>query len=58
MGKKQFLGLLLMLVSGAAFAFATIIARLINTTTTITAMTIAVSRRCPPLLAFIPQNTF
>jgi drug/metabolite transporter (DMT)-like permease len=61
MGKKQFLGLLLMLVSGAAFAFATIIARLINTTTTITAMTIAVSRfliAAPLFWLLFPKTPF
>ena len=61
MGKKQFLGLLLMLVSGAAFAFATVIARLINTTTTITAMTIAVSRfliAAPLFWLLFPRTPF
>jgi drug/metabolite transporter (DMT)-like permease len=61
MGKKQFLGLILMLISGASFAFATIIARLINTTTTITAMTIAVSRfliAAPLFWLLFPKSPF
>lgn len=61
MGKKQLLGLILMLISGAAFAFATIIARLINTTTTITAMTIAVSRfliAAPLFWLIFPKTPF
>lgn len=61
MDRKKVLGLILIIVSGACFSVATILARLINTTTTITPMMVAVTRflvAAPLFWLFLPRTPF